>query len=122
MKIVIQMFFSSDTMLNFLYIYQLGLKQRVLHLSSNEVLIQNQLEMIRVTHKLIHKLKFFNYINVGQYPLSYAFYFINVGQYPLLYFNTLPHVCAIVANQDRATCSDTIISLIKRIKKFNNRR
>jgi len=40
--------------------------------SSNEVPFQNQLTMGGVTHKLIYMLKLFNFINVGQHPLSYS--------------------------------------------------
>ena len=36
--------------------------------------------MSKVTHKFIFILKPLNFINVGQYPLSYSLYFINVGQ------------------------------------------
>jgi len=65
----------------------LGFQQRVMHISLNEVPSQNQLAIGGVTHKLIYKLKPFNFINVGQYPLSYSLYFINVGQCPLSYSN-----------------------------------
>ena len=68
----------SDTMLNFLY--YLGFQQRVMYISSNNVPSQNQLAMGGVTHKLIYMLKPFDFINVGQYPLSYS--------------NTPPHVWA----------------------------
>jgi len=103
---------DSNTMfknhLNKKNLYQLGLQQRVMHISWNEVPSQNQLVMSGVTHRLMYMFKPFN--------------FINVGQYPLLYSNTPPHVCAAnkaqhahtifnqmgtVANQDRAIRSDT---------------
>jgi len=50
-----------------------------MHTSSNEIPFQNQLAIGGVTHKLIYMLKPFNFINVGQHPLSYSLYFINVG-------------------------------------------
>lgn len=53
----------SNTMLN--VIYQLGIKQKVIHIGSNEALTQNQLVMGGVTHKFRYMLKPFNFINVG---------------------------------------------------------
>jgi len=58
-----------------------------MHISSNEVSTKNQLTMGRVTHKLIYMLKPFNFINVGQHPLSYSLNFVNVEQYSLSYSN-----------------------------------
>ena len=40
-----------------------------------------------VAHKLIYMLKPFDFINVGQHPLSFFLNFINVGQYPLSHSN-----------------------------------
>jgi len=65
-----------------------------MYISSNEVQSQNQLAMGGVAHKLIYMLKPFNFINVGQYPLSFSLNFINVGQYSLSHFNTPPHMWA----------------------------
>jgi len=47
-----------------------------------------------ITHKFIHMLKSFNFINVGQHPLSYSLNFINIRQYLLSYSKTLPHMWA----------------------------
>ena len=47
-----------------------------MHISSNEIPSQNQLAIYGVTHKLIYVLKLFNFINVGQYLLSYSLNFI----------------------------------------------
>ena len=57
-------------------IYQLGLNEVVIHIRSNEVPTQNELFMGGVTHKLIYKLKPFNFINVGQQILLYSLHFI----------------------------------------------
>ena len=43
-----------------------------MHISSNELPSQNQLVIGGVTHKLIYMLKSFDFINVGQYSLSYS--------------------------------------------------
>jgi len=40
--------------------------------SSNKAPSQNQLATDGITHKLIYMLKPFNFINVGQTPLSYS--------------------------------------------------
>ena len=55
-----------DTVLNFLY--QLGHKQKVMYINSNEILIQNQLAMSRLSHKLMHILKPFNFYQCGTTP------------------------------------------------------
>jgi len=50
-----------------------------MHISSNDIPSQNQLAMDRVINKLIYMLKPFNFINVGQLPLSYSLYFYQCG-------------------------------------------
>jgi len=57
-----------------LYIYLYGTKyywaliKRVMHISSNEILSQNQLAMGKVIHKFIKMLKPLYFINVRQTP------------------------------------------------------
>ena len=61
------------------FLHQLDHKQRVIHISSNEVPTQNQLTMGGITHKLIYKLKPFNFINMGQHKLLCFFFFYQSG-------------------------------------------
>ena len=65
----------SDIILNFLLIGHLN--KRVMHISMNKILFQNQLTIGWVTHKLIYMLKPLNFINVKQTPLLYFNIVIN---------------------------------------------
>ena len=96
-------------MLNFLY--QLGNYQRVMHTNSNKVPTQNQLAMGGVTHKLIYMLKPFNFINVGQHPLSYSLYFYQCEIIPTFIL------------QHRGTmCAQKVEGSLKKKEKNNRRR
>jgi len=81
----------------FLYI-NWTIDKRVMRISLNEVLFQNQLAMGGVTHKLMYMLKPSDSINVGQHPLSYlCIVFHQCGTIPK--FHTLKALCCQVMMQ-----------------------
>jgi len=63
---------EEPTLIGCQILYQLGIKQKVMRISSNEIPSQKQLAMGRVTHKLIYILKPLYFINAGQTLLSYS--------------------------------------------------